>query len=57
MQSITFIDCDHQEANKKSPTGDPVNKLCYYKITTDKEPTYCTAWITPDGKVSDLQFQ
>jgi CubicO group peptidase (beta-lactamase class C family) len=57
MQSITFIDCDIQDGSKKSPTGDPVDKLCYYKITTDKEPTYCTAWITPEGKVSYLQFQ
>ncbi|HET6267619.1 MAG TPA: serine hydrolase domain-containing protein [Acidobacteriota bacterium] len=57
MQSLTFIDCDIQDAGTKSPTGDPVDKLCYYKITTDKEPIYCTAWITSQGKVSYLQFQ
>jgi hypothetical protein len=60
QKAFTFLGADEitGPAAPDERNGEPVRRVCYYKMTTAAGPAvYWTFYLTPDGKVADAEPQ
>ena len=52
LQSFTFITCDDEHGRERH--GDPVKRVCHYRLTTATDTRYYSFWLAADGRIIDI---
>jgi CubicO group peptidase (beta-lactamase class C family) len=55
LKSLTYIGCDNVEG-RGLRLGEPLARICYYRIELGEKAFYYTFWLTREGKVASLRY-
>ena len=54
LHSFTFVTCDDTRAQPLERYGEPVSRVCHYRLINAYDTHYYSFWLLPDGRIADL---